>query len=130
ADVLRTANELTDASKKTAIAAQEIAVATEEIANGATSLAVEAEKGSDISHNIMDQMGNVVEANQVMVRSAGEVEKASEQGTAYMNILIEKTGLTEEMTRSMVNKVDSLKESTGSIVNILDVLQNLTKQTN
>ena len=45
-EVLRTATELSDASKKTAISAKEIAVATEEIANGASSLAVEAERGA------------------------------------------------------------------------------------
>lgn len=129
-DVLLTATDLTEASRKTAISAREIAVATEEIAGGATSLAVEAERGTDLSGNIDVQMKKVIDANQQMVISATEVEKASEQGTAYMGILIEKTGMTEEMTRSMVEKVDALKESTGSIVKILDVLNNLTKQTN
>ncbi|GGG83938.1 chemotaxis protein [Paenibacillus radicis (ex Gao et al. 2016)] len=129
-EVLATASELTDASKKTAISAREISVATEEIANGASSLAVEAERGSDLTGNINMQMRTVMDANGEMVESAGDVEKASQQGTAYMGVLIEKTGMTEEMTRSMVEKVDSLKESTGSIVKILDVLNNLTKQTN
>ncbi|MBD2870388.1 methyl-accepting chemotaxis protein [Paenibacillus sp. IB182493] len=129
-DVLLTATDLSEASRKTAISAKEIAVATEEIAGGATSLAVEAEKGNDLTANIDVMMKKVIDANQQMVRSAAEVEKASEQGTAYMGVLIEKTGMTEEMTRSMVEKVDALKESTGSIVKILDVLNNLTKQTN
>ncbi|WP_223285427.1 methyl-accepting chemotaxis protein [Paenibacillus sp. PL91] len=129
-DVLLTATELSDASRKTAISAKEIAVATEEIAGGATSLAVEAERGTDLTGNIDLQMKKVIDANQQMVRSAQEVEKASEQGMAYMGVLIQKTGMTEEMTRSMVEKVDALKESTGSIVKILDVLNNLTKQTN
>ncbi|MFD0588228.1 methyl-accepting chemotaxis protein [Paenibacillus sp. GCM10027627] len=130
AEVLLTATELSDASKKTAISAKEIAVATEEIANGATSLAVEAEKGSDLTGHMNDQMKGVISANKQMSESAVEVEKASEQGTAYMSQLIQKTAMTEEMTRSMVEKVDALKESTGSIVKILDVLNNLTKQTN
>ncbi|WP_246096231.1 methyl-accepting chemotaxis protein [Paenibacillus sinopodophylli] len=129
-DVLHTASELSDASRKTAISAKEIAVATEEIAGGATSLAVEAEKGTDLTGNIDAQMKKVIAANEEMVRSAQEVEKASEQGTDYMGVLIQKTGMTEEMTRSMVEKVDALKVSTGSIVKILDVLNNLTKQTN
>ncbi|MDQ8738848.1 methyl-accepting chemotaxis protein [Paenibacillus sp. LHD-38] len=129
-EVLNTATELSDASRKTAISAKEIAVATEEIAGGATSLAVEAEKGTDLTSNIDAQMRKVIDANEQMVRSAQEVEKASEQGTTYMGVLIQKTGMTEEMTRSMVEKVDALKESTGSIVKILDVLNNLTKQTN
>ncbi|MNZ73064.1 Methyl-accepting chemotaxis protein McpC [compost metagenome] len=129
-DVLLTATELTEASRKTAISAREIAVATEEIAGGATSLAVEAERGTDLTGNIDAQMKKVIAANQQMVASANEVEKASLQGTEYMGVLIQKTGMTEEMTRSMVEKVDALKESTGSIVKILDVLNNVTKQTN
>ncbi|MBH5317075.1 methyl-accepting chemotaxis protein [Paenibacillus sp. GSMTC-2017] len=129
-EVLLTAADLTDSSKKTAIAAQEIAVATEEIANGATSLAVEAEKGSDLTNQMDVQMKDVITANGQMAKSAIEVDHASKQGTAYMQQLIQKTGMTEEMTRAMVEKVDALKDSTGSIVKILDVLNNLTKQTN
>lgn len=128
--VLLTASTLTQASNKTAISAKEIAVATEEIANGSTSLAVEAEKGNDLTIMINDQMKQVLDANQEMVQSAYEVESASEKGTAYMAELIEKTGMTEEMTREMVEKVDALKDSTRSIVQILDVLNAVTKQTN
>jgi len=129
-EVLTTAGELSDASRKTAISAKEIAVATEEIANGATSLAVEAERGSDLTDNMGNRMGQVNEAGQQMVSSAAEVEQSSEKGTRYMAELIEKTGLTEEMTRNMVQKVDKLKDSTRSIRKILDVLNNVAKQTN
>jgi len=129
-EVLETAGELSEASKKTAVSAKEIAVATEEIANGATSLAVESERGSELTDNMGQQMKDVMEANAQMSVAASDVEKASRQGTQYMSVLIEKTGLTEEMTRSMVDKVDKLKDSTRSIRKILDVLNNLTKQTN
>jgi methyl-accepting chemotaxis protein len=129
-EVLTTAGDLSEASRKTAISAKEIAVATEEIANGATSLAVEAERGSDLTDNMGTRMEQVNEAGQQMVTSAAEVEQSSEKGTRYMAELIEKTGMTEEMTRSMVQKVDKLKDSTRSIRKILDVLNNLTKQTN
>ena len=128
--VMVTAKTLTNASSKTAISAKEIAVATEEIANGSTSLAVEAERGNDLTIMINDQMKQVLTANLEMVQSAYEVESASGKGTAYMAELIEKTGMTEEMTREMVEKVDSLKDSTRSIVKILDVLNAVTKQTN
>jgi len=128
--VLNTAATLTEASKKTALSAKAIAVATEEIANGSTSLAVEAERGNDITMAINEQMKQVLSSNEEMVQSAYEVEQASGQGTAYMAELIEKTGKTEVMTREMVTKVDSLKDSTTSIVKILDVLNAVTKQTN
>ncbi|MFD2116420.1 methyl-accepting chemotaxis protein [Paenibacillus yanchengensis] len=130
ADVLHTASELSDSSRKTAIAAQEIAAATEQIANGATSLATEAEQGSDMTSTMNEQMQSVLDANRVMVQSAVQVEQASEQGTSYMGMVMEKTGKTEEMTRSMVEKVKALQESTGSIVKILDVLTSIMQQTN
>jgi len=128
--VLYNSGELLDASKKTALSAKEISVATEEIASGASTLAIEAERGNDLTVHISGQMHSVVEANLKMGASAAEVRKVSEQGTAYMGELITKTNATEEKTRTMVEKVDRLKESTSSIRKILDVLNNLTKQTN
>lgn len=129
-DVLHTASELSDASKKTAISAREIAIATEEIANGASNLAVEAERGNDLTITIGTNMSKVIESNMEMGSAASEVERVSEQGLTYMNTLSEKTSLTEEMVRSLVEKVNALKESTNSIRKILDVLSNMTKQTN
>lgn len=129
-EVLNTSNVLLNVSKQTATSAREIAVATEEIANGASSLAVEAEKGNTITHEIGQKMKEVVRANQDMGRAAEEVQQVSERGTVYMTDLIGKTNMTEQMTRSMVEKVDRLKDSTSSIRKILDVLNNMTKQTN
>lgn len=129
-DVLETATSLTDASRKTASAAKEIAIATEEIASGATNLAVESERGSELTSQIGSQVLSVIDSNAQMGQAAGEVEEASRKGSSYMHTLTEKTGQTEEMTRSMVEKVDKLKDSTGSIRKILDVLGNMTKQTN
>jgi methyl-accepting chemotaxis protein len=129
-DVLATAGELLNSSNLTASSAREIAVATEEIANGASSLAVEAERGNGLTHEISMQMKQVVEANANMGVSATEVQNASQQGTQYMAELTTKTIATEVMTRSMVEKVDRLKDSTSSIRKILDVLNDMTKQTN
>ncbi len=130
AEVLRTATDLTAASHNTAEAAKEIASATEEIAKGASTLATEAENGTHLTTAISDQMKSVVSANQKMGASANEVNKVSDQGTVYMNELISKTNETEEMNRAIVEKVDELKTSTLSIRKILELLNNITKQTN
>ncbi|MFJ2045052.1 methyl-accepting chemotaxis protein [Paenibacillus taichungensis] len=129
-EVLDTASELSSASKKTAVSASEIAVATEEIAGGASSLASEAERGNELTDNISRQMESVVAANEQMGDSARHVEKSSQTGTQHLNQLMTKTQKTEEMIGALVNKVDSLKESTSSVLKVLDVMQNITKQTN
>lgn len=128
--VFETAQELTNSSKVTATAAREIAVATDEISNGAGGLATESEKGTELTHHIGIQMKQVIEANLEMGTAAADVQTSSELGTKYMSELISKTNLTEEMIRSMVDKVDRLKESTRSIRKILDLLNNISKQTN
>ncbi|MEF2968935.1 methyl-accepting chemotaxis protein [Paenibacillus sp. M1] len=129
-DVLDTASELTEASNKTAISAREIAIATEEIANGATSLANEAERGNSLTENISRQMEQVVLVNKEMEESAHQVEKSSQLGTEYLNGLLSKTNTTVEMINALTEKVDSLKASTSSVLKVLDVMQNITQQTN
>jgi methyl-accepting chemotaxis protein len=129
-DVLGTAEQLTEVSRNTAMSAKEISVASEQIAEGASNLAIQAEKGNEITMEIRERMKKVVDTNLEMGRSANEVLGVSEQGTEYMKGLIAKTDMTEQMTRSMVEKVEKLKESTSSIRKILDVLNAITKQTN
>ncbi|AJS57564.1 methyl-accepting chemotaxis protein [Paenibacillus sp. IHBB 10380] len=129
-EVLHTAEELSDASKKTAISAKEIAVATEEIANGASSLATEAERGNELTDHISRQMVVVVEANGDMGKAARHVESSSQNGTKQLSNLLDSTHQTEDMTRSLMHKVDGLKETTLSVNKVLEVLQNITKQTN
>lgn len=129
-NVLETAIRLSDVSKQTAASAKEISVASEQIAGGAMTLASEAERGNELTQGIGERMKAVIESNMVMGQSANEVRLSSEQGAQYMATVIEKTNETEEMTRSMVEKVDRLKESTTSIRKILDMLNNITKQTN
>lgn len=129
-EVLGTATILSNASKQTATSAKEIAVATEEIANGAGSLALEAERGTELADGIMGQMNKVISANNEMGASAHDVEQASETGVQHMEKLLTRTQTTEDMIRSLGTRIDSLQESTSSVQQVLEVMQNITKQTN
>ncbi|MFD2670386.1 methyl-accepting chemotaxis protein [Marinicrinis sediminis] len=129
-DVLDTAVHLSTVSKNTAISAKEITLATEQIAEGASTLAVEAERGNEITNHFSQQMNKVVDSNQELGVSAQQIQRAGEKGSHHMAELITKTNTTEEMTRAMVARVDRLKENTSSIQKVLDVLHNMTKQTN
>ncbi|RKN70149.1 methyl-accepting chemotaxis protein [Paenibacillus ginsengarvi] len=128
--VLDTSLELSSASRKTAASALEIASATEQIAGGAASLAQEAERGSDVTGEIEAQMRLVGKAGEEMGLSAKEVRLVSGRGATYMTSLIEKTQTAEAQSRSMLGRVDRLKESAGSIRGIVDVLHQITSRTN
>jgi len=130
AELLQTSGTLLQASVQTADSAKEIAVATEEIAKGASSLAEEAEKGNQMTQDVSLQIRRVFDANKEMESAVHEVEQVSERGTLYMSELVNKTNLAESLTRSMAEKVELLKESTSSISKILDMMNDITKQTN
>ncbi|ASA26164.1 methyl-accepting chemotaxis protein [Paenibacillus donghaensis] len=129
-EVLNTAGELGEASRKTAISAKEIAAATEEIAGGAGSLAQEAERGSDLTDVIGTQMQTVVAANSEMDAVAREIGESSGIGAKQLEELLGQTGRTGEMTSALVDRVNNLKETVFSVVKVLDVMKNITQQTN
>ncbi|MDF9843849.1 methyl-accepting chemotaxis protein [Paenibacillus sp. PastF-1] len=129
-EVLETAGELGDASRKTAVSAKEIAAATEEIAGGAGSLALEAERGNELTDLIGTQMQSVIAANAAMDEAAHTVGEASGNGAKQLGELLEKTGLIGEKTGALVTRVNNLKDTVYSVVKVLDVMKNITQQTN
>ncbi|MNO32868.1 Methyl-accepting chemotaxis protein McpC [compost metagenome] len=129
-DVLETAGELGEASRKTAISAKEIAAATEEIAGGAGSLALEAERGNELTDVIATQMQTVINANSEMDEAARGVGEASAQGAKQLTDLLDQTSRTGEKTSALVDRVNNLKETVFSVIKVLDVMKSITQQTN
>jgi methyl-accepting chemotaxis protein len=128
--VLATAASLSEASRTTALSAREIAVATEEIAKGATSLAVEAERGHHLTHNIASHMQEVINTNVQMDTSVQAVAQSSKLGVSNMTLLMTRTELTGDMMSSLAGRIKQLSESTQSIRKVLEMIHNVTKQTN
>ncbi|NJJ40078.1 methyl-accepting chemotaxis protein [Paenibacillus apii] len=129
-DVLGTAGELGEASRKTAVSAKEIASATEEIAEGAGSLALEAEKGNELTEALSAQMEAVILSNREMDDRARIVGESSGKGMMQLEELLKQTGRTGQMTKALVDKVDNLKQTALSVLKVLDVMKNITQQTN
>lgn len=129
-EVLETAKELGEASRKTAISAREIAAATEQIATGATDLAQEAERGNELTERVSGQMRHVALVNREMGTSALSVEESSKRGIERLAALEEQTDLTGQKTAALTERVNGLKETASSVLGVLDVMQNITKQTN
>ncbi|CAM4518159.1 methyl-accepting chemotaxis protein [Paenibacillus typhae] len=129
-EVLETADALGEASRKTAMAARDIASATEEIAGGAGSLALEADRGNEMTERISGQTALVITAAQEMSSTAHSVGQSSREGVARLQELLDRTGSTGRMTGTLVEKVNELQETASSVIKVLDVMQNITQQTN
>lgn len=128
--VMETADELNEASLKTAAAASDIAAATEEIAGGAGCLALEADQGHELTGKISTQMSTVNLATHEMDHTAHCIGELSEKGFNKLKELLNQTNRTGDMTNRLVKKVNELKETASSVIKVLDVMQNITQQTN
>lgn len=128
--VMQTADELNGASLKTAAAAEDIAAATEEIAAGAGSLALEADQGYELTGQISLQMNKVNSVTHEMDQAAHTIGELSEEGLGRLKELLSQTNRTGEVTNKLVSKVNELKDTTLSVVKVLEMMQNITQQTN
>ncbi|MEK3661730.1 methyl-accepting chemotaxis protein [Paenibacillus sp. FSL F4-0236] len=128
--VLETADELSGVSRKTADAAMDIAAATEEIAGGAGSLALEADRGNELTGQISVQMDLVNSATHEMDQTAHSIGEISEEGFNRLKELLNETNRTGLKTNQLVMKVNELTETASSVMKVLNVMQNITQQTN
>ncbi|MGG4093431.1 methyl-accepting chemotaxis protein [Paenibacillus lautus] len=128
--VLATAEELAEASKGTSLTAGEIASAMEQIAQGSASLAMEAERENQLAENIGSQMSKVSNSNQVMEAAADRVLVVTGEGARHMDNLVEKSTRINQVNRAIVQNAEKLKENTSSIHKILELMSEITHQTN
>ncbi|WP_169834320.1 methyl-accepting chemotaxis protein [Paenibacillus donghaensis] len=129
-EVLGYADELGSASRKTAAAAKDIASATEEIAGGAGGLALEADRGNELTRQISAQISAVAANAHEMDNTARSVGVLSGKGVSRLSELQSRTGNTGELTNRLVEKVNELKETASSVIQVLEVMKSITQQTN
>lgn len=129
-EVLETADALGTASRKTAASAMDIAAATQEIAGGAGSLALEADRGNEMTSQISERMEAVITAAHEMGGTAHSVEQSSGEGVIKLQELLGRTHETGNMTGRLVVKVNELKDTASSVIQVLEVMQSITQQTN
>lgn len=129
-EVLATAEELAEASRGTSLTAGEIAAAMEQIAQGSGSLAMEAERENQLAENIGIQMSKVSDSNQVIEAAADRVLRVTGEGALHMDSLVEKSTRINQVNRTIVQNAEKLKDNTSSIHKILELMSEITHQTN
>lgn len=128
-EVLNTARELGNVSRQTARSAEEIASATDQIAAGAVELAQEAEQGNYRTSRSTEQVLEFVAINGQMSDSASIVAEASRLGMEQLQELGSQTELTADKTSELVERINGLKGETHAVLEILGVMEQITRQT-
>lgn len=129
-EVRTRAAELNEVSQEMRLSSENIASSSGQIADGAASLAGEAENGLGTVDNIMRKMETVAQTNQRLNSSADRVQQTSSEAADQMLGLVQLTNDTEQKSQALLYRIDKLKESSSSIRKILDVMNNIARQTN
>ncbi len=124
------ASDVNTLSQENASIAKEVASSMEEIARGSSELAGQADDGYESAGVIKVEMDNAMDANRRMGRTADQVVEISTKGVDYMGELVGVTQESEHKSQVMFDKMDTLRVSIGSIREILNLMDNITKQTN
>ncbi|MDF9841804.1 MULTISPECIES: methyl-accepting chemotaxis protein [unclassified Paenibacillus] len=130
AEVLATSEQLVRASGATSNHAKEVAEATGEIAQGAASLAAEAEASNRNVEMMGTKMQEVAGINSIMDRTAERVLTVSDQGATLMQTLVKQSESTVQMMNLIQENSAMLQESTHLIRSILSPMIAVNKQTN
>ncbi|CAH1204958.1 hypothetical protein PAECIP111892_02598 [Paenibacillus auburnensis] len=129
-EVLATSEQLVKASGATSTHAKEVAAATGEIAEGAASLAAEAESSNRNVELMGGKMNEVAKINSIMDNSAERVIAVSDQGAELMKNLVTQSESTMQMMELIQENSAMLQESTHLIRSILSPMIAVNKQTN
>lgn len=129
-EVLATAGELAEASRGTSITAGEIAAAMEQIAQGSGHLAAEAERENQLAEHIGMQMNRVSESNRIIKSAADRVLDVTGDGALHMDSLVGQSERIHQVNRSIVHNAEKLQTNTASIHKILELMSDITHQTN
>ncbi|MBY0013075.1 methyl-accepting chemotaxis protein [Paenibacillus typhae] len=130
AEVLATSEQLVRASGATSNHAKEVAEATGEIAQGAASLAAEAEASNRNVELMGAKMQEVAGINSIMDSTAERVLTVSDQGAGLMRTLVKQSESTVQMMNLIQENSAMLQESTHLIRSILSPMIAVNKQTN
>jgi methyl-accepting chemotaxis protein len=122
--------ELTATTQQAAESANEVAGAVQDIASGAADQATDTEKGA----GEIERLGGLIEQDKKLIIElnglANEVERLKSEGLDVLNILVEKTDMTNKTATEVRNVILETNESANKIENASHMILNIASQTN
>nr|AAQ91299.1 methyl-accepting chemotaxis protein [Paenibacillus sp. Dex50-2] len=129
-EVLGTSTHLSESSGKMSKYAKEIANATESIAKGAEQQATALEKGNGLVLEMTSNVKQMTEDVQDLIEVSNQAQERSVQGTQHMTLMIGKNRDTAQIMKEISSHVSKLFDRLGEIDSILELIRNISKQTN
>ncbi|MDF2485834.1 MAG: Methyl-accepting chemotaxis sensory transducer [Herbinix sp.] len=128
--IAASSEELTAICQQAAVSANEVAVAVQDIASGASDQASDTEKGA----GEVELLGEIIENDQKLIiklnELTNEVESLKTEGLEVLEVLVNKTQLTNKTATEVRGIIVETNESANKIEAASQMILNIASQTN
>ena len=109
---------------------EQVAISMGEIANGSTEQAKNAEDATQIMGQLSSRIDNMVDSINVVKEATDKTKEISGNATDTVKNLYEKTEEYAKISSGTKETISKLKDSVSQIINIVDLIKNISEQTN
>ncbi|HBK69465.1 MAG TPA: hypothetical protein DDZ91_12540 [Firmicutes bacterium] len=128
--VTRSAELLKSVAEQTTKASQQIAANIQDVSNGAYNQSSQTRKTLEVVNQLLEGNQNVLSNAQQVLLSAEQATSAAATGNTKINELINQISVIEEKINSIQAVTEVLKKQTDDIGVILEVITQISSQTN
>lgn len=129
-DVEGNADKVDEVAYQTSASVQEVSTAIEDIAEGANSQAEESQNSAEIMEKLAAKIEDISDNVKMMITSTKEVRKTSTVASEKVEDLKKNTRETVKVSNNIKNNIQTLYDEIGEIRKIIDVIENISEQTN
>jgi len=109
---------------------EQVAASMEEIANGASQQAKNAEETTNIMGNLSTRIDSMVHSIKVVKEATDKTKEIGNNATKTIKTLYEKTEEYAKISGTTKEIIFELKDSVSEIINIVELIKNISEQTN
>ena len=128
--VAESSGEVRTATHQIVAMSDQTTVSINEIAKGAYEQAKDTEQGSSYMYNLSEIMVNDSKNRELLNDTAVHVDKIKEEGSKTVELLLEKTKITNAATGEIQKVISETQESSQKIQIASQMIEKITQQTN
>ncbi|SHK48453.1 methyl-accepting chemotaxis protein [Paramaledivibacter caminithermalis] len=125
-----TTKSLNDIAEQYSSSSQQVAASMAQIAEGSSQQAKEAEDAANVMGHLSDRIDSMVENIREVKISTDKAKETGNNAAGIVKTLYEKTEEYAKISASTKEIIGKLRDRVAEIINIVELIQNISEQTN
>ncbi len=128
--VAASSNEVNSATRQIVVMSEQTSESINEIARGAYDQAKDTERGSSNMYGLSEMMASDAKNRELLNATADYADRIKEEGSKTVDILLEKSKITNSATGEIQKVISETQESSQKIRIASQMIEKITQQTN